>query len=162
MGGFPFSSGTLMIETPELFLAADCPDCAAYRRADLAESDRLSFEPGFPALNILCLLLTGRLVTDWLKRQPDGPLEYVDGPPDPDSQEGFQLSRLSAAVVGHLAGLTVDGRETTAAGWQAELVRLGLAGPDPSVGTVALARLAAFARRAGRESKSLYSLALVR
>jgi hypothetical protein len=143
-----------MVETPFLFLATRCVSLLDARQKDIADMDSLFFEPGFPALQVLCEVVTGRQVSEQTAWEP------IDGPPDPEADEGFQLFRMTDEVVRRIAGIAFQEQCDTAAIWAERLQKAGR--NEPSTLTTALAGLTNLARRGESSDKAVFLKVLFR
>lgn len=132
------------------------------RRARPAAGEEITLEFGLETLEVLCRAVLDRPPLDvGSDFRATGALEYLDGPPDPRTDEGVQLFRLRAEFVRRLAA--ADGPRTAAllAAWRAGLQPLRGWPPidallsDPSSLASALAPLQDATRRAAAAGRSL-------
>jgi hypothetical protein len=154
----------VVIHTPHVFLAARCSNFDEARARDLPEADQLCFEPGFPALVMLCRFVADRQApTEWGDLS-SRPLLYLDGPPDPVVDEGFQLFQVPELVVRKFAELATAGIEECVTAWEQRLgdVDTALLGHGSPLGVESLTQLAELARRGLSSSKALFVTVLFR
>jgi hypothetical protein len=142
-----------MVELPRLFLAHPDANSVALRRRDEDEDD-FDFESGYLSLQVLCEVAVGR----WFS----GPatLEYMDGPPNSQVDEGVQCFRIVDDVVRRLAGLTSCEAHDVATKWL-EGVR-AWSGQEPFAWATDLSRLTQLARRAVDANRAVFLSVLFR
>jgi len=156
-----------MTEVPVLFLAIDCSSVGEARPYDLSDTDRLSFTPGLLALDLLCGIVTGSQLAFLSPNAALRSWVYVDGPPDPDIDEGFQLYRVKAEVARKLSELSHEEVAATAEDLLRELQRDGAAWhaqtwhERPAL-MAAITQLAELARRGQIAGKPLFVTVLFR
>jgi len=150
-----------MIETPELFLAADCSSLADVREVSRNPFDSLLFEPGFPAFQVLCAVVMGTQPAKW-SNDDSGLLKYLDGPPDPMADEGFQLFRVADEVTRRLAQLTRESTADIVAAWLHATRSCGFPAGEPAAIDAALVALASLARRGQESGRALFVIVLYR
>lgn len=140
-----------MAEIPTLFIAPDCTNLAEARHHERpAGKEALVFAPGYFALHSLYAAVAG---------QPNAEMVLIDGPPDPRSDEGFQLLRMAPEVVRRLAKLT-DAEERELASKCAR--SLGSLAPDAAALGDGLSQLVKLARRAEAQHGFVFVTVLFR
>src|SRR5262249_7587194 len=145
-----------MAELPTLFLAAHCTSIGEIRELNLTEEDELIFQPGFLPLSVLCQVIVGRPVAEQTE------LQFIDGPPDPVVDEGFQLFRIADEVVQRLTTSTLPQDRNTVASWLEGLNSLGQTNHDSAAFATALAELTRLAQRGQSTGKCLFVSVLYR
>jgi hypothetical protein len=133
-----------------------CASLLEARQYGVAEADALTFELGFLALQLLCQVASGAPVSDHTA------LEYIDGPVNPERDEGVQLFRLTNAVERRIAGFTPQEECDTVERWSEKLKEYGQGGYEPSTLAEALAKLTSFARRGGSSRRAIFLKVLFR
>lgn len=144
------------METPILFLAPSSASLAGCPGRNTAHEDMLLFEPGFLALTILCQVLADRPAAERTA------LQFIDGPLNPELDEGVQLFRITDDVVHLLSRQASHPGDDVLPCWLEELGAYGQATPPMTPLTNALAQLAQVARHGERSSRGLFVKVLFR
>jgi hypothetical protein len=149
-----------MFETPDLFVADEASVSGEkWRRSENWEMS--SFEPGYVALCIVCAVVDGHPRPGFWTDSSPNPVEYVDGPPDPSLDEGFQLHRISGDTTKNLAALDREGIRETVESWRSELAKHPSAANDDDLER-ALNELNRLATDAVESGKAVFVHVLVR
>lgn len=148
------------METPQIFLASEV-SARGRVRPQVVASETLSFEPGMLGLHLLCAVVCDQPMTNensahWMK--------LVAGPPNPETDEGFQVYRINARVAERLVAVPDATIEDLVARWCAGLERiLGTSVANDRPRFVAeLGRLRSLARRGAGSARSLFVKVLYR
>jgi hypothetical protein len=150
------------MEEVTLFLAS--PETAHIgARAEVPEADQLSIGSFFTTpLALLYSLAIGQPVHLRFDRHSAAPFQFLDGPPNPEFEEGFQLYRVADDFARWLRNLSAEQIEQYSQDWLRETQRLGCRPRDQAEARDLLARMARLAVRGYEANRPLFLEVLVR
>jgi len=145
-----------------LFLATECRDLGEARLHEVPQEEQLAFEPGLLPLQLLCGGASGSSAGMDANVCAFDPLLFVDGPPQPEVDEGFQLFRVAEPMMEHLRNMEPGCAEKAAAMCVGEMERQGYPAGEVASLAEAVARVGELARRGRESGKSIFVRVLFR